>query len=99
LALSQYVFGFNTSNYSQFTVTIANFISANIIGTAIGMAFRFWAYRKWVFPEELTPHPEILAAESAAQAAVDAPEPERIPEQPFRSEPAEYAPRSAGPRG
>jgi hypothetical protein len=52
-----------------------------------------------VFPEELTPHPEILAAEAAAQAAVDAPEPERIPEQPFRSEPAEYAPRSAGPRG
>ena len=61
LALSQYVFGFNTSNYPPLTVSVANFISANIIGTAIGMAFRFWAYRKWVFPEELTPHPEVLA--------------------------------------
>jgi putative flippase GtrA len=99
LAISQYVIGINPGNYSSLTVSVANFISANIIGTALGMAFRFWAYRKWVFPEELTPHPEILAAEAAAQAAVDAPEPERIPEQPFRSEPAEYAPRSAGPRG
>ncbi len=61
LALSQYVFGFNSSNYSALTVSVANFVSANIIGTAIGMAFRFWAYRKWVFPEELTPHPEVLA--------------------------------------
>ncbi len=60
LALSQYVFGFNASNYSSLTVSVANFVSANIIGTAIGMAFRFWAYRKWVFPEELTPHPEVL---------------------------------------
>ena len=60
LALSQYVFGFNTSNYTSLTVTIANFISANVIGTILGMAFRFWAYRKWVFPEELSPHPELL---------------------------------------
>lgn len=61
LALSQYVFGFNTANYSSLTVTITNFVSANVIGTILGMAFRFWAYRKWVFPEELAPHPELLA--------------------------------------
>lgn len=71
LALSQYVFGFNTSNYTAFTVTVANFISANIIGTFLGMAFRFWAYRKWVFPEELTPHPELVAL-AEAKAAADA---------------------------
>ena len=71
LALSQYVFGFNTSNYPPFTVTVANFISANIIGTFLGMAFRFWAYRKWVFPEELTPHPELVAL-AAAKAVADA---------------------------
>ncbi|HEY4992844.1 MAG TPA: GtrA family protein [Nakamurella sp.] len=69
LALSQYVFGFNTSNYAQLTVTVANFISANIIGTILGMAFRFWAYRKWVFPEELTPHPELVAEAEAIAAA------------------------------
>jgi putative flippase GtrA len=68
LALSQYVFGFNTDNYAAFTVTVANFISANIIGTILGMAFRFWAYRKWVFPEELTPHPELVALAAEALA-------------------------------
>ncbi|MET0965059.1 MAG: GtrA family protein [Nakamurella sp.] len=68
LALSQYVFGFNTSNYAPVTVTVANFISANIIGTILGMAFRFWAYRKWVFPEELTQHPELVALAAEALA-------------------------------
>ena len=67
--MSQYVFGFNASNYAPFTVTVANFISANIIGTILGMAFRFWAYRKWVFPEELTPHPELVAEAEAIAAA------------------------------
>lgn len=92
LAVSQYIFGINTANYASLTVTIANFISANVIGTALGMAFRFWAYRKWVFPEELNPHPEIVAAEVAAQAAVEAPVTERIPEQPLRPEAADYLP-------
>lgn len=92
LAVSQYIFGINTANYSSLTVTIANFVSANFIGTALGMAFRFWAYRKWVFPEELNPHPEIVATELAAQAAVEAPVTERIPEQPLRSDSAEYLP-------
>jgi len=68
LALSQYVFGFNTDNYTSLTVSITNFISANIIGTILGMAFRFWAYRKWVFPEELTPHPELVALSAEALA-------------------------------
>ena len=34
LALSQYVLGFNTDNFGALTVSIANFISANIIGTS-----------------------------------------------------------------
>ena len=57
LALSQYVFGFRHPPIHSLTVSIANFISANVIGTILGMAFRFWAYRKWVFPEELTAAP------------------------------------------
>ena len=77
LALSQYVFGINTSNYSSLTVSIANFVSANVIGTILGMAFRFWAYRKWVFPEELSQHPELLdeavaLAEMQEQAEAEA---------------------------
>jgi putative flippase GtrA len=90
LAISQYVLGISAGNYSALTVTLANFIAANVIGTALGMAFRFWAYRKFVFPEELTPsHPEIVAVEAAAEA----PATERIPEQPVRPEPADYTRR------
>lgn len=30
---------------------VADNISANVIGLILGTLFRFWAYRKWVFPE------------------------------------------------
>lgn len=53
LALSRYVFGFNLEEHSRFAVSLADFISANIIGTLIGMVFRYWAYRRFVFPDEL----------------------------------------------
>jgi putative flippase GtrA len=54
LGVSHYLLGFNISHHSQLTVTIADFMSANVIGTAVGMVFRFWAYRRFVFPEELS---------------------------------------------
>lgn len=52
LALSRYVFNFNLEHYTQLTVSITDFISANVIGTLVGMAFRYWAYRRFVFPED-----------------------------------------------
>ena len=63
LWLSRYVFGFNVEHYSRLTVSLTDFIFANVIGTLIGMAFRFWAYRRFVFPEELGPHPDEQAAD------------------------------------
>jgi len=42
LAFSHYVLGF--------TSALADNISANVIGLALGTMFRFWSYRKWVFP-------------------------------------------------
>ena len=33
------------------TSPLADNISANIVGLAMGTVFRFWSYRKWVFPE------------------------------------------------
>lgn len=54
LAMSRYWFGFNLDHHSRFTVSVADFISANIIGTLVGMAFRYWAYRKFVFPEDFS---------------------------------------------
>ncbi|MDO8732836.1 MAG: GtrA family protein [Actinomycetota bacterium] len=42
LYLSHYVLGF--------TSALADNLSANVIGLGLGTMFRFWSYRKWVFP-------------------------------------------------
>lgn len=50
LWFSHYVLGLDSP--------LADNISANVIGLGLGTLFRFWSYRKWVFPaipaEELT---------------------------------------------
>lgn len=51
LWVSHYVLGFNADHYTQFTETVADFIAGSVIGTILAMAFRYWAYQKWVFPE------------------------------------------------
>ncbi len=43
------------------TSPLADNISANIIGLGLGTLFRFWSYRKWVFPEV----PERVLADEA----------------------------------
>lgn len=54
LATSHYLLGINLDNgYGRLTVTIADWVSANVIGTFFGMLFRYWSYRKFVFPHEL----------------------------------------------
>jgi putative flippase GtrA len=40
-----------TSHYVlDFTSALADNISANGVGLALGTVFRFWSYRRWVFP-------------------------------------------------
>lgn len=34
-----------------FTSLLADNISANFVGIGLGTLFRFWSYRRWVFPE------------------------------------------------
>jgi putative flippase GtrA len=34
------------------TSPIADNIAANVIGLGLGTVFRFWSYRKWVFPHQ-----------------------------------------------
>lgn len=57
LWISSYVFGLRVipgdpDSISRTTENIADFVSAYIIGNILQMLFRFWAMRKWVFPEE-----------------------------------------------
>lgn len=48
LWVSHYVLGF--------TGTLADNVAANVVGLGLGTAFRFWSYRRFVFPE-LLPEP------------------------------------------
>lgn len=55
LAISHYLLGINVGHgYARLTVSIADWISANIVGTGIATIFRYWAYRRFVFPHELS---------------------------------------------
>ncbi len=47
LGFSYYVLGFYWPR--AFHSALANNISGNIVGNALGTLFRFWAYRRWVF--------------------------------------------------
>jgi putative flippase GtrA len=44
LWLSHYALGLHSA--------LADNISANVVGLALGTLFRFWSYRRWVFPAD-----------------------------------------------
>jgi putative flippase GtrA len=66
LWISRYVFLLETPDVSLVTQEIADFMSAQVIGTLIAMVFRFWAFRKWVFPDEEA-HPGRVRPAPAAE--------------------------------
>lgn len=47
LAFSRYVLGLDSA--------LADNVSGNLVGVALGTAFRFWSYRRWVFPKVQEP--------------------------------------------
>ena len=52
LYLARYAFDLQYPNVSHVTQEISDFLSGMIIGTLLGMAFRWWAMKKWVFPHQ-----------------------------------------------
>jgi putative flippase GtrA len=64
LWFSSYVLELRVPAVSLTMENIADFISAYIIGNLLQMAFRFWAFRRWVFPDEAGRGPDA-ALESA----------------------------------
>jgi putative flippase GtrA len=58
LWFSSYVLGLRVPDVTLTVENIADFISAYIIGNLLQMAFRFWALRRWVFPDETGRDPE-----------------------------------------
>jgi putative flippase GtrA len=67
LWVSSYVLGLRVPDVSLTVENIADFVSAYVIGNLLQMAFRFWALRRWVFPDELASDPDH-ALESALTA-------------------------------
>ncbi|MBJ8338435.1 MULTISPECIES: GtrA family protein [Antrihabitans] len=74
LYISSYVFDLRVPDVSLTVENIADFVSAYIIGNLMQMAFRFWAMRRFVFPDEFArggvagstdvePTPEEIAEE------------------------------------
>ena len=53
LWFSSYVLDLRVPNVSLTTENIADFLSAYLLGNLLQMAFRFWAFRRWVFPDEM----------------------------------------------
>ena len=52
LAISRYVFHLKEPDVSLLTQEVADFVSGQILGVLVGMAFRWWAFRRFVFPHE-----------------------------------------------
>jgi putative flippase GtrA len=59
LYFSSYVLGLRVPEVSLTVENIADFISAYILGNLLQMAFRFWAFRRWVFPDEFVDKSEM----------------------------------------
>ena len=77
LWFSSYVLQLREPTVSLAVENVADFISAYIIGNLLQMAFRFWAFRRWVFPDQFARDPEkalesALTAGGIAEAMEDA---------------------------
>lgn len=70
LWISRYVFDLQIPNVSRVTMEIADFTSAQIVGTLLAMAFRWWAFRRYVFPDA-NARPRIPAMTVIAAPAVE----------------------------
>ncbi len=58
LWVSSYVLMLRVPMVSLFAENVADFISAYVIGNLLQMAFRFWAFRRYVFPDEFARNPD-----------------------------------------
>lgn len=58
LWVSSYMLGLRVPMVSLTVENIADFVSAYVIGNLLQMGFRFWAFRRWVFPQEFGRNPD-----------------------------------------
>lgn len=66
LWLSRYWLDLEVPHVSRLVQEVADFTSGSIIGTLLAMFFRYWAFKRWVFPDELGGRRRALAHEDPA---------------------------------
>lgn len=76
LWFSRYVLDLQIPHVSLAAENVADFLAAYIVGNLLQMAFRFWAFRRWVFPDEVGREPDralesTLTAGGIAEAIED----------------------------
>jgi putative flippase GtrA len=82
LGLSRYVLHLETPSVSRFAQEVADFVSAQIVGTLVAMVFRFWAFRRFVFPH--------ADARPRGGKEAERTEPDETPDTPDTSEGSEF---------
>lgn len=79
LWFSSYVLMLRVPEVSLTVENIADFIAAYIIGNLLQMAFRFWAFRRWVFPDEFGRNPDKAVESLTAGGIAEILEDQRDP--------------------
>lgn len=51
--VSRYVLDLEVPHVTRLVQEIADFASGSVIGMLLAMFFRFWGFRRWVFPDDL----------------------------------------------
>ena len=70
LYFSSYVLQLRVPDVSLTVENIADFVSAYVIGNLLQMAFRFWAFRRWVFPDEFGRSPDKVVEASMTAGGI-----------------------------
>jgi putative flippase GtrA len=53
LGISRYWLDLHVPDVTRFVQETADFVSGSIIGMLLAMFFRFWGFKRWVFPDDL----------------------------------------------
>ncbi|SEP54135.1 GtrA family protein [Amycolatopsis saalfeldensis] len=53
LYLSRYALHLEVPHVTRLVQEVADFTSGSIIGMLLAMVFRFWGFKRWVFPDDL----------------------------------------------
>lgn len=70
LWVARYLLDFQEPHVGRMAQEISDFASGIVIGTALAMVFRLWAFRRWVFPvADARPNNGAFARAEAAEAA------------------------------